>query len=83
MLRPNEGVLSLKGLCEPRIEPEVVFGLREAPPPDCSAAELVAAIDWVAHGYEIVHTHFPGWKFSAAQGWPMAACTAGCWWAMP
>lgn len=64
---PNEGVLSLKGLCEPRIEPEVVFGLREAPPPDCTAAQLVAAIDWVAHGYEIVHTHFPGWKFSAAQ----------------
>ncbi len=21
----------------------------------------------MAHGYEIVHTHFPGWKFSAAQ----------------
>jgi len=64
---PNEGVISLKGLCEPRIEPEVVFGLREAPPPDCTAAQLVAAIGWVAHGYEIVHTHFPGWKFSAAQ----------------
>jgi 2-keto-4-pentenoate hydratase len=63
----NEGVMSLKGLCEPRIEPEVVFGLREAPPPDCTVAQLVAAIDWVAHGYEIVHTHFPGWKFSAAQ----------------
>jgi 2-keto-4-pentenoate hydratase len=64
---PDESVLSLKGLCEPRIEPEVVFGLREAPPPDCSTAQLVAAIDWIAHGYEIVHTHFPGWKFSAAQ----------------
>jgi 2-keto-4-pentenoate hydratase len=64
---PNEGVLSLQGLCEPRIEPEVVFSLREAPPPDCSAAELVAAVAWIAHGYEIVHTHFPGWKFSAAQ----------------
>ena len=64
---PNEGLLSLKGLCEPRIEPEIVFGLREAPPPECTAAQLVAAIDWVAHGYEIVHTHFPGWKFSAAQ----------------
>jgi len=64
---PNEGVLSLQGLCEPRIEPEIVFVLREAPPPDCTAEQLVAAIDWVAHGYEIVHTHFPGWKFSAAQ----------------
>jgi len=64
---PNEGVLSLRGLCEPRIEPEIVFGLREAPPPDCTAEQLAAAMDWVAHGYEIVHTHFPGWRFSAAQ----------------
>jgi 2-keto-4-pentenoate hydratase len=64
---PNEGVLSLQGLCEPRIEPEIVFGLRAAPPPDCTAEQLVAATEWVAHGYEIVHTHFPGWKFSAAQ----------------
>jgi 2-oxo-3-hexenedioate decarboxylase len=63
----NAGVLSLKGLCEPRIEPEVVFGLRESPPPECTLAQLVAAIDWVAHGFEIVHTHFPGWKFTAAQ----------------
>ncbi|WP_228778614.1 hydratase [Polaromonas sp. Pch-P] len=60
-------MLALKGLCEPRIEPEVVFGLREAPPPGCSLAQLVAAVDWVAHGYEIVHTHFPAWKFTAAQ----------------
>jgi 2-keto-4-pentenoate hydratase len=64
---PDEGVLSLKGLLEPRIEPEVVFCLREVPPPGCSLAQLIAAVDWVAHGYEIVHTHFPGWKFTAAQ----------------
>lgn len=59
--------LSLDGLCEPRIEPEVVFCLRDAPPLDCSADELVASLDWVAHGFEIVHTHFIGWKFTAAQ----------------
>lgn len=60
-------VLSLDGLCEPRVEPEIVFCLRAAPPAGCSADELVAALDWVAHGFEIVHTHCPGWKFSAAQ----------------
>ncbi len=64
---PNSGVLSLQGLCEPRIEPEIVFCLREAPPPDCTIDQLVASFDWVAHGFEIVHTHFPGWKFTAAQ----------------
>ena len=64
---PNAGVVSLAGLCEPRIEPELVFGLKTAPPPDCTLAQLTEAIAWVAHGYEIVHTHFPGWKFTAAQ----------------
>lgn len=64
---PNAGMVSLTGLCEPRIEPEIVFGLRAAPVPGCTLAQLVDAIAWVAHGFEIVHTHFPGWKFSAAQ----------------
>lgn len=64
---PNEGVLSLDGLCEPRIEPEVIFCLRESPPAGCDLAGLAQAIDWMAHGFEIVHTHFPGWKFSGAQ----------------
>lgn len=64
---PNEGVLSLDGLCEPRIEPEIVFCLRESPPAGCDLAGLAQAIDWMAHGFEIVHTHFPGWKFSGAQ----------------
>jgi 2-keto-4-pentenoate hydratase len=64
---PNEGALSLAGLCEPRIEPEIVFGLRESPPAGCDLAGLAASIDWMAHGFEIVHTHFPGWRFSGAQ----------------
>jgi 2-keto-4-pentenoate hydratase len=64
---PNEGALSLAGLCEPRIEPEIIFGLRESPPADGDLAALAASIDWMAHGFEIVHTHFPGWKFSGAQ----------------
>ncbi len=64
---PHAGVLSLAGLCEPRIEPEIVFGLRAVPPRGGTLAQLAASIAWVAHGFEIVHTHFPGWKFSAAQ----------------
>jgi 2-oxo-3-hexenedioate decarboxylase len=64
---PNAGMVSLAGLCEPRIEPEIVFGLRAAPLPGCTLVQLADAIAWVAHGFEIVHTHFAGWKFSAAQ----------------
>ena len=29
--------------------------------------DLVDAIDWVAHGYEIVRSSYPDWKFQAAD----------------
>lgn len=28
---------------------------------------VLACIDWIAHGIEIVQSHFPGWKFQAAD----------------
>lgn len=51
---------------EPRIEPELVVGLRTAPAADTPQAVLEAA-DWIAHGLEIVHSPFPGWRFTAAE----------------
>lgn len=63
----SEGVIDLTGLCEARIEPEIVFGFRNPPPADCGLQGLIDAVGWIAHGFEIVHTHFPGWKFTAAQ----------------
>jgi 2-oxo-3-hexenedioate decarboxylase len=56
---------SLVGLAEPRIEPEIVFKLALAPAPDMDETALLACIDWVAHGFEIVQSIFPDWKFSA------------------
>ena len=56
---------SLVGLAEPRIEPEIVFKLALAPAPGMNEKALLACIDWVAHGFEIVQSIFPGWKFSA------------------
>jgi 2-oxo-3-hexenedioate decarboxylase len=56
---------SLAGLAEPRIEPEIVFGLAAAPAPGMDERALLACVDWVAHGFEIVHSIFPGWTFSA------------------
>ena len=56
---------SLMGLAEPRIEPEIVFKLAVAPAPGMDETALLACIDWVAHGFEIVQSIFPGWKFSA------------------
>jgi len=57
----------LAGLLEPKIEPEIVFGLRAVPSPGAAHEELLACIDWIAHGFEIVHSHVPGWGFTAAQ----------------
>ena len=56
---------SLEGLAEPRIEPEIVFGLAHAPRPDMDEHDLLGCIDWVAHGFEIVQSIFPGWAFVA------------------
>jgi 2-oxo-3-hexenedioate decarboxylase len=61
------GVFSLAGLPEPRIEPEIVFGLARPPTPEMNDASLLATLDWVAHGFEIVQSPFANWKFSPAD----------------
>jgi 2-keto-4-pentenoate hydratase len=52
---------------EPKIEPEIVFHFRDAPPIDADVATVLSCIDWVSHGYEIVQSFFPAWKFAAAD----------------
>jgi 2-oxo-3-hexenedioate decarboxylase len=63
----DEASLSLEGLSQPLLEPEIYFHFREPPPLTDDPAALLASIDWVGHGYEIVQCHFPGWKFSIAD----------------
>lgn len=58
---------SLAGLCQPRLEPEIVFGLKAVPEPGMDNAALARCIEWVAHGFEIVHTHFDDWRFTLAD----------------
>jgi 2-oxo-3-hexenedioate decarboxylase len=59
--------LPIAGLAEPRIEPEIVFGLAAVPSPDMDDTALLSCLDWVAHGFEIVQSPFPDWKFLAAD----------------
>jgi 2-oxo-3-hexenedioate decarboxylase len=66
MTRANE-TFALVGLPEPRIEPEIVLHLASAPHADMSEDELFGCVDWIAHGFEIVHSVFPGWTFTAAD----------------
>jgi 2-oxo-3-hexenedioate decarboxylase len=63
----GEAVVSLAPFVQPRLEPEVMFGFAAAPRAGMTEAELAACIEWVAHGCEIVHTHFDAWRFRAAD----------------
>jgi 2-keto-4-pentenoate hydratase len=59
----NHARVRLQGLINPRIEPEICFGLRAAPdrrrPTDC--------IEWIAHSIEIVQCHHANWKLTLAD----------------
>ena len=52
---------------EPKIEPEVVLHFCSTPSFDAEPAEILNCIDWIAHGIEIVQSHFPDWKFQTAD----------------
>jgi 2-oxo-3-hexenedioate decarboxylase len=60
-----DDALDLAPLLEPRIEPEIAFGFKTAPQAGMSEAEILGCVDWIAHGFEIVQSIFPGWKFEA------------------
>jgi 2-oxo-3-hexenedioate decarboxylase len=59
----NRAEVALAGLAQPRIEPEICFGLRAPPPRSHDAHAILAAVAWVAHAVEIVQTFHPDWKF--------------------
>jgi 2-oxo-3-hexenedioate decarboxylase len=61
----NTDTVPLAQFAEPRIEPEIVFGLACNPTPEMDEAALLGCVDWIAHGFEIVQSVFPDWKFTA------------------
>ncbi|HSO07690.1 MAG TPA: fumarylacetoacetate hydrolase family protein [Pelomicrobium sp.] len=52
---------------EPKIEPEIVLHFGAAPRAGADLTEILACVDWIAHGFEVVQCHFPGWKFQVAD----------------
>lgn len=58
---------ALDRFTEPKIEPEIVLHLGRDPDDAIDLAALLACIDWIAHGFEVVQCHFPGWQFRAAD----------------
>lgn len=59
------GPVALAAFVEPRIEPEIVFGLAHAPEPGMDAAALIGCVAWAAAGFEIVQSLYPDWRFTA------------------
>lgn len=75
--------LSIGHMYSPKIEPEIVFKLKKPLGTDPSArsgssraqsrdegrdpAAILAAVDWLALGFEIIDCVFPDWKFTPAD----------------
>jgi 2-oxo-3-hexenedioate decarboxylase len=51
---------------EPRIEPEIVVHFGRTPE-SAEAHAILECVDWLALGFEIVQSHYPGWRFEAAD----------------
>ena len=63
----RSGSLSLASLCQPRLEPEAVLGIRATPPHLPTLEQLFDCVEWVAPGFEVVQAHCPAWQFTAAE----------------
>jgi 2-keto-4-pentenoate hydratase len=64
-LQGTVAICRLGKFTEPKIEPEIVLHFHRPPHVEGGLRGILDAIDWVAHGFEIVQSHFPGWKFQA------------------
>lgn len=56
--------VDLTPLVQPRIEPEIVFGLGRPVAAGDSVDIIAGSIEWVAFGFEVVHCHYPDWRFT-------------------
>jgi 2-oxo-3-hexenedioate decarboxylase len=64
-IAPEGADFELSAFSEPKIEPEIAFGLVRAPEPGMDDAALMSCVAWVAHGVEVVQSLYPGWRFQA------------------
>jgi 2-keto-4-pentenoate hydratase len=70
--RDGRATLALRPFVQPRIEPEVVFGINAPVRSTDDPSAVLACVEWIAPGFEIVQSHFPDWQFKAPD------CTAAC-----
>lgn len=63
----------LSGFVEPKLEPEIALKLRHVPAAGASDEELLAAVEWFAPAFEIVHSIFANWQFALTDCVAMGA----------
>jgi 2-keto-4-pentenoate hydratase len=64
----NSATLSIANPRSLKIEPEIVFGLKQpVTGPASDAASALASVDWLALGFEIIDCPFPEWKFQPSD----------------
>lgn len=63
----SECNVDITNVCQPRLEPELVFGMRCTPPVNLTLQSLYESIDWMASGFEVVQSHAENWKFKVAD----------------
>lgn len=66
-LEGTSGSVAIGHLAQPRIEPEIVLHFKSSPGFAPDEEQLLSCIDWIAHGCEVVQSHFPDWKFKVAD----------------
>lgn len=65
--KDSKSLYDLSQFTEPKIEPEIIVHFHSSPQTGADLESTLECIDWIAHGFEIVQSHFPGWKFQAAD----------------
>jgi 2-keto-4-pentenoate hydratase len=64
----NSATLTLENPHSLKIEPEIVFGLKQpVAEKGADAAAALACTDWLALGFEIIDCPFPEWKFQPSD----------------
>ena len=68
MARPENSAISTSDLVHPRVECEVAFVMKsDLRGPGCTAADVLAATDYVLPAVEIIDSRFSGFKFDLAS----------------
>ncbi len=65
--RNNSATLAIANARSLKVEPEIVFSLKQAIPQGADAPTTLAACDWLALGFEVIDCPYPEWKFQPSD----------------